>query len=43
MDDESESVRLNGVTVEGQFTFSKALGNFLREEVRVGGFRGTMC
>jgi hypothetical protein len=46
MDDESERVKLetenNGVTVKGQFIFSKAVCNFLREEERVGGIQGEL-
>jgi hypothetical protein len=30
----------NGISVEGEFVFSKAVGEFLREEVRVGAFKG---
>jgi hypothetical protein len=30
----------NGVSVEGEFVFSRAVGEFLREEVRMGSFRG---
>jgi hypothetical protein len=29
----------NGVSMEGEFVFSRAVGEFLREEVRVGSFR----
>jgi hypothetical protein len=40
--DESERLRSeeNGVSMECEFTFSKAVGEFLREEVRAGTFRG---
>ncbi len=30
----------NGVSVEGEFVFSQVAGEFLREEVRMGSFRG---
>jgi hypothetical protein len=30
----------NGVSVEGEFVFSRAVGKFLREEVQVGAFKG---
>jgi hypothetical protein len=30
----------NEVSLEGEFTFSKAIGEFLQKEVRVGNFRG---
>jgi hypothetical protein len=33
----------NGVSMEGEFLFSHAVGEFLREEVRVGSFRTTIC
>ncbi len=40
--DEGERLRSeeNGVSMESEFTFSKAIGEFLREEVRAGTFRG---
>jgi hypothetical protein len=30
----------NGISVEGEFVFSRAVGEFLREEVRAGTFKG---
>ncbi len=30
----------NGVSMEGEFVFSRAVGEFLREEVREGTFKG---
>jgi hypothetical protein len=30
----------NGVSMEGEFVFSRAVGDFLREEVRMGTFKG---
>ncbi len=30
----------NGVSMEGEFVFSRAVGEFLKEEVRVGAFKG---
>jgi hypothetical protein len=30
----------NGVSMEGEFVFSRAVGEFLREEVRNGTFKG---
>ncbi len=32
--------KVNGVSVEGEIAFAKAVGEFLREEVRVGTFQG---
>jgi hypothetical protein len=30
----------NGVSIEGEFVFSRAVGEFLKEEVRAGSFKG---
>jgi hypothetical protein len=31
---------VNGISIEGEFAFTKAVGEFLREEVREGGYKG---
>ncbi len=43
--DEGERLRSeeNGVSMECEFTFSKAIGEFLREEVRAGPSEETTC
>jgi hypothetical protein len=38
--DESLGSEKNGILVEGEFAFGKAVGAFLREEVRAGTFKG---
>jgi hypothetical protein len=30
----------NGISIEGEFAFTKAVGEFLKEEVREGGYKG---
>jgi hypothetical protein len=31
---------VNGISIEGEFAFTKAVGEFLKEEVREGGYKG---
>jgi hypothetical protein len=38
--DESLGSEKNGISVEGEFAFGKEVGEFLREEVRAGTFKG---